>query len=283
MVNEISQEKAKIICDMEQHLKSDLLFSKQEKLWEHALIKMQIDKRNKKDKFCVKDHIRAMVYSMLSAGRKWDCIVTGAGITTGYLKSVDEIFYDYNSQQLLKCTPKQLRESLKEIHCASRYTFKQMDALISVNIPKLIELKEKYGTIDNYYDMFMQKDETLITLVKALSEPKSKDKMAQLGVALASEYLRNIGYDIPKPDRHICRILGSDYLAFSSKKNVPPIEVFEIIRGLAEKLNKSVAEVDYILWSYCADGYGEICTKKDSKCTKCVAKAHCNRYSCLNM
>ena len=131
--------------------------------------------------------------------------------------------------------------------------------------------------IDSYYDNFIQKDKTLIALVKTLSDVASKDKMVQMGVALVCEYLRNVGYDIPKPDRHILRILGSGTLAFSSNKNVAPFEVFDIISKIAIQLNKSVAEVDYILWSYCANGYGEICTVLKPKCNICVAKKHCEK------
>ena len=76
-----------------------------------------------------------------------------------------------------------------------------------------------------------------------------------MGIPLVCEYLRNVGYDIPKPDRHICRILGSAHLALSDKKEVPPFEAFDIVVKLAELTGKPTAEVDYILWSYCADGY----------------------------
>lgn len=277
MVHMITQEKAEIISAMEHHLRNSLLHSEANKLWEHTYIKHQIDKRNKNGIFSVSDHIRAMVYSMLSSGRKWDCVVAGADPATGYIKSVDKIFLNYEPQQLLTCTPKQLRDSLKEIHCASQSTLRQMNALISVNIPKLLKLKQDYGTIDSYYENFIRKDETLVTLVKTLSNPKSNNKLAQMDIALVCEYLRNVGYDIPKPDRHICRILGSEVLNLSDKPTPPPAEVFEIIAKLAKKLNKSVAEVDYILWSYCANGYGEICTKNNPKCDKCTAKKYCKK------
>lgn len=100
-------------------------------------------------------------------------------------------------------------------------------------------------------------------------------KFAQLGEALTAEYLRNVGYDIAKPDRHICRILGSDILGCSDKKVVPIYEAFDIVAAIANALEKDTAEVDYILWSYCASGYGEICTLKNPKCQYCVAKQIC--------
>ena len=86
-----------------------------------------------------------------------------------------------------------------------------------------------------------------------------------------------VGYSIAKPDRHICRILGADCLACSDKKTVPAFEAIDIVAAIAAELQKSAAEVDYILWSYCAKGYGAVCTLQSPKCEICVAKKHCRR------
>lgn len=277
MINKITQEKAKIISEMEQQLKNELLKDEPEKLWEESFIKRQIDKRNRGELFSVTDHIRAMVYSMLSSGISWNRVAKDIQPDTKCVTSVDEIFYDYDAEQLLNCTPEQLRDAAKSINCGTQSTLKQMEALLSVNIPKLLKLEKEYGTVDSYYDNFIQKDKTLKALVKTLSDVESKDKMAQMGIALVCEYLRNVGYDIPKPDRHIRRILGSNTLAFSSNTTASPFDVFDIISEVAVWLNKSLAEVDYILWSYCANGYGGVCTVAKPKCDICVAKKYCEK------
>lgn len=93
---------------------------------------------------------------------------------------------------------------------------------------------------------------------------------------LTAEYLKNVGYDIAKPDRHIRRILGSTALGCSNHEIVPIFEAFDIVAALAKELNRPAAEVDYILWSYCANGHGEICTVKNPKCAICVANNCCN-------
>ena len=101
--------------------------------------------------------------------------------------------------------------------------------------------------------------------------------MAQLGEALTAEYLKNVGYDIGKPDRHIRRILGSEYLGCSKHQDVPPYEAIDIIADIAKSLNKPAAEMDYILWAYCASDFGEVCTKKNPKCMElCIAKSFCH-------
>lgn len=275
MINKITEEKASIIYIIEQHLREELLKQMPEKLWEKSFIKQQIERRQNGELFTTTDHIRAMVYSMLSSGISWDKVAKNMNPETKCITSVDKIFCDYDLEQLLKLTPTQLRDSIKEIHCATQSTLKQMESLLTVNVPKLLSIEKTYGTIDTYYQKFIEIDNTLKNLIILLSATESTSKLEQMNIALICEYLRNIGHDIPKPDRHICRILSSEYLAFSDEKKVTPFEAFDIIMKLSKKTGKSAAEVDYILWSYCADGYGEICTLKNPKCKTCKAKEIC--------
>lgn len=277
MKNKITEEKASIIYIIEQHLKEQLLKHTPEKLWEESFIKRQIERRQNGKAFTTKDHIRAMVYSMLSSGMSWNKVAKNMNPETKCITSVDKIFCDYDLEQLLKLTPTQLRDSIKGIHCATQSTLKQVEALLTVNVPKLLSIEKTYGTIDTYYQKFIEIDNTLKTLIILLSTTDGASKLEQMNVALVCEYLRNIGHDIPKPDRHICRILSSEYLAFSDKKAVTPFEAFDIIVELSKMTGKSAAEVDYILWSYCADGYGEVCTAKKAKCEICKVKKYCKK------
>ncbi|MCC8046578.1 MAG: hypothetical protein LIP12_14000 [Clostridiales bacterium] len=140
-----------------------------------------------------------------------------------------------------------------------------------MNIPKLQAIDKEYRGIDNFYNSIIGTEGSgLKKLIQTLSGSGSKYKMAQLGEALTSEYLRNVGYDIPKPDTHIRRILGRGILGCSDAETVSVFEAFDIISEIAQVMNWPLAKVDYILWSYCADGYGEICTVHP-KCDQCIA------------
>ena len=266
-----------IIDKMDRYLRKELTEKDSNMLWENTYIKRQIEKQKQGFEFSVQDHICAMVYSMLSAGITWERVNGYIDNETKRIIPIDSIFCQYDSQQILLSSPQQLRDKIKKLHFASQYTLKQMQALLSVNIPKLLQWEKEYETVDTYYQKYIQEDTSLKSLVKTLSDSKSNDKLAQMEIALVSEYLRNVGYDIPKPDRHTRRILGSDILELSEKQIAEPFEVFDILREVAEKMGKSVAEVDYILWSYCANGYGEICTVNQPKCDRCVAVKLCNK------
>ena len=66
---------SRMIEQMDKHLRTELLKKdgriQEEKLWENTYIKRQIDKREGDGVFTVSDHIRAMVYSLLSGGQGW--------------------------------------------------------------------------------------------------------------------------------------------------------------------------------------------------------------------
>lgn len=270
---------AETVPRMDEQLRNDLFIKdgvlQEKKLWENTHIKHQIDRWNNGESFSINDHIRAMVYAMLSSGIKWERVERGIDIKTGRIVPIDDIFHNYDIDYLLQCDPDILADEIKNLGCAGQSTRKQMKALVSQNITKLISLEQEYGSIDSYYQKFIDKDITLKTLVKQLADPQSEDKLAEMAEALVAEYLKNVGCDIAKPDRHIRRILGSKILGCSECEEVPVYEAFDIVTKIAQEMNRSVAEVDYILWSYCADGYGEICTLKNPKCDKCVAKKSC--------
>lgn len=274
-------EIAEIVVQMDKQLRNDLFYKndviQEKKLWENTYIKHQIDKRNNGGIFTINDHIRALVYSMLSSGIVWKRVEKGIDIKTGRIKPIDDIFHNYDVDYILQCNPDQLADEIKNLGCASQSTRKQMKALVSQNIYKLIKYEKEYGSIDSYYRKFIEQDKTLKILVEQLADSKSENKFEEMAEALVAEYLKNVGYDIAKPDRHIRRILGSKILGCSEYEEVPVYEAFDIVAEIAQEINKPVAEVDYILWSYCANGYGEICTSKNPKCDKCVAKSVCKK------
>lgn len=99
-----------------------------------------------------------------------------------------------------------------------------------------------------------------------------------LGYALAWEFLRNIGIDGTKPDLHMRRILGNDRLGYSDYDVATEIEVITIFDSISKNTGCLKSYLDIALWSYCADGYGEICTASP-KCKLCVIREFCNYKS----
>ena len=97
----------------------------------------------------------------------------------------------------------------------------------------LQEWEHTYDSVDNYYQQYIDRDNERkglvapgISLIKTLSQQDSLNKLKQMDVALVCEYLKNVGYDFPKPDTHIRRILGRDILGFSTSREARPLRAF---------------------------------------------------------
>ena len=280
MKNNLSQVCA-CIAELETYL--NLQFGKpddensQKKLWKNTYIYHQIQKRKQGGKFTIQDHIRGMVYSMLTSGISWNRIVSEIDVNTGEIPSIDEVFCYYNPEALLSISVDSIKEKICGTYGKGQYNcrIQQIDDLLlgngkeKSNIQKLMEWEEKYTSIDCLYQKWLDEDSTYKKLIKNLSG-SSDYKLKGMGVPLTAEYLRNVGYDISKPDRHIIRILGKERFNCleSAGESTAMYEAMDIVCEIAKEMNRSVAEVDYILWSYCASGYGEICGKIP-KCDLC--------------
>lgn len=245
------------------------------KLWENTHVKKQIEKREQGEHFTISDHIRGMVYAMLSSGISWKRVEKDIDESTGRILSIDKIFHNYDVDTLISCSVETLKEEMKVQRLAGISTNNQLKGLIPDNIRKLKQWEDVFGSIDSYYKRFIEKDSSYQTLIETLSQSDSENKMKQMSEALTAEYLRNVGYDLAKPDRHVRRILGNSILACSEQEIVPVFEAMDIVRMIADILNRHIAEVDYILWSYCATGYGEICTSRRPLCCDCVIRKYC--------
>lgn len=274
-------EKEKIIADcincIKEALDEKFIDKNDHRRWENFYIKKQIEKRKSGHKFTLSEHVQAMVYSQLSGMKNWSQIEL-------HIKELDKIFCDYDIDKLTKKSPADLSNEIKGLKCGNMSIDSQMKALLD-NIKLLKKIQEKNGSIDAFYneqiDAAPSNEYPFKKLIKMLSDGDSNYKLKEMGIALVAEYLRNVGYDISKPDRHVVRLLGPNGLDIHQNKNEASDkarwEAFEIIHNYAKKTGQSEAYVDYLFWAYCADGYGEICTKEAPKCDVCKIKEYCNK------
>jgi len=186
-----------------------------------------------------------------------------------YLPSIDRIFHDYDAEYIKLKDPDDFSEQIFELKCGNMSTRKQMAALRG-NIEVFERLAEKHGSVDAF--VTGRKSEEV---VDALSKNDSEYKLGMMGEALVWEYLRNVGIDGVKPDTHIRRFLAGNRMGAPLVASPAPIEdVYKQVDKLSEKTGLLKAEIDNLIWSFCAEGYGEICTAKP-RCEKCPIKSKC--------
>jgi len=231
-------------------------------------IKQYIDRENGKV-YSLNEHIEAVVLSLLSNQQKWRVVLPK-------LEKIKNDFSNYNADIIKNTKPEDLINNIIRIKAGNRNIKKQMEGLLDI-IFVLENIFKKHGSIDTYYNSLIKEDGNPDALIKKLSKPGSEYKLKNMGIALVCEYLKNIGIDIGKPDTHIRRIFGKSILGFSKNIEATEEDVLSYMKDIADKKGISQKEVDGLLWLYCADGFGEICTRKEPKCSKCVIKEYCNK------
>lgn len=210
--------------------------------------------------FSFSEHLNGLVFSLLSNQRPWEPIERNTS-------KICDIFYNFDRDKMLKTEYTVFEEKIREIKCGNRAIKKQMESL-NYNIRVLQQIESVYGSLDNFVT-----SDSPHKIAMELSSG-SQYKLKQVGYALALEYLRNVGIDAVKPDTHIIRILGHERLGLSEK--VPtPNEAVEIVEEISKETGYSLSYIDAILWLFCAEGYGDICSN-EPKCDICRLKMYCN-------
>jgi hypothetical protein len=222
------------------------------------------EKRRNKIEFTFEDHLQGLILSLLSNQRPWKKIAEN-------INAIRKIFFKYKPEKVKGTNPDYFIEKIQSIGCGNRAIKKQMESL-SYNIDVLFKIKTRHGTLDEFVT-----SDTPENLSKELGE-KGDFKLKQIGIPLAFEYLKNVGIEAIKPDVQIMRVLSKKRLGCLSddlSEKEAQIEAVRILEGIAKKINCSVTYLDNILWLFCANGYGEICSS-EPKCDVCELSDNCN-------
>ena len=222
---------------------------------------VEIEKRKAGKHYTIQDHIRGMIYSMLTNQTKWYRVEP-------HLPEIDKLFYDYDPEKILAVEPEYFCQGILGMKCGNMSTKAQMKALPD-NIRIFQRIENKFGSVDAFITSAPAN-----VIVEKLSKGSSPYKMKMLGEALAWEYLRNVGIDGAKPDTHLRRFLGADRMGTREHSPATVSEVNEQVAKLSEETGMSKVEIDNLIWSFCADGYGEICTATPH-CASCPIRDWC--------
>ena len=226
-------------------------------------IHVMVAKRKAGKQFSLAEHIAALVYAQLTNQTKWSRIVP-------HLAEIDALFFHYDPQEIKKYHGIYFADGIFALKCGNISTKAQMNNLHK-NIATMEVIAKEYGSMDAFVTSAPAQ-----RIVELLSNGKSKYKMAMLGEALAWEYIRNVGIDGCKPDTHLRRFLGSDRMGNVSGSIASVDETIRQIEMLSAESNLPLSSIDNIIWSYCADGYGEVCTATPH-CEKCVVQMSCTK------
>ena len=134
---------------------------------------------------------------------------------------------------------------------------------------KLLDFSRKHGTADGYFTSLVDKCDGDPKQAALSLGQDHEYKLPSLGVALAAEALKNLGFDVAKPDRHVMRAVGSFGLvrfsrwsmngdgrngraAPESTKKAELLAVMTEVEQIAEAVKERVVFVDNAIWLVCA-------------------------------
>ena len=239
-----------------------------------------LDRKNgKKLDFSI--HIKYMIHAQLSNQEKWTNVLKN-------IDKIDNVFFKYDICKIKEKPWNFFYDNLKPLLTRGVSLEGQMQNLhLNISTMESINNEYKDGGIDSYV-VSKSPREIVVNFTR-------NHKLKYMGVSLICEYLKNVGVECAKPDTHIMRFLSKTRRGFLSKDEAciikkgrkkgekketnwsdnDKIKALKIIEEIGKKCGKTASDIDRIIWSYCADNYGEICTKSP-KCYICVVKDGCN-------
>ena len=132
----------------------------------------------------------------------------------------------------------------------------------------LLKYRATYGSADAYFTSLIQRCNGDPKLAALRLGCHGTYKLPSLGVPLAAEALKNLGFDVAKPDRHVMRAVGSFGLVHfgrwtdtgaSKKEFATPVptprrqfRAMTAVQDIAEGADERVVLVDNAIWLLCA-------------------------------
>ena len=232
--------------------------------WRERLTEMgQIDaisKRQAGHRWTDEEVFKGLVLSILSNSTDWAKI---QAITP----DLDVPFDGFNPRSYARLSPRDIEQRLIrwfKARKAGGLTQRQGFVSLIQATRLLIERSEPHDSFHSYLNHLLEEsNHQPIELARALGT-QGVHKLPRCGIALSAEFLRNIGHDAAKPDRHICRAVGSfGWVSYAkwpdrSGRKMPTPSEYETVRTMRtlESLSKEIGEpaalIDGALWLLCA-------------------------------
>ena len=134
---------------------------------------------------------------------------------------------------------------------------------------KLLDYGKIHGSADRYFTSLMRRCNGDPKQVARLLGHLGEYKLPSLGIPLAAEALKNLGFDVGKPDRHIMRAVGAfglaDFSPWKYDQDPKPrgspdptprrqCSAMEVLEEIAFTVEQRVTLVDNAIWLLCERG-----------------------------
>jgi 3-methyladenine DNA glycosylase Tag len=185
-------------------------------------------------------------------------------------KKIKKEFRDFDIDAVTEMSKWTLDEIFKNFK-----TIKNFVKIIACirNASKIKEIAKKHNSFYNYLKSFGDVENDTSVLLKLVEE--LREKFDYIGGAVVYDFLKDVGFECVKPDRHVIRILKRLKLLENKVNEEHPKEKdIEKIQDIGKKIarlnNCPVKVVDLLFWLY-GSGFKDIVDK-----AICGEKPNCN-------
>jgi hypothetical protein len=204
---------------------------------------------------------KGVIQSVLSNSTDWAKVES-------IIPELPSVFHDFRLHEHASLTPADIRLRFipwfKERRAGSVSLRRDLTNTI-YSARRLLELKAKHGSLERYLaELLQEKKGDVISVALALGTISSPHKLPGLDIPLAAEFLKNIGFDVAKPDRHMNRATGCfGWVQFhnwadrsgTKQPTASESEMLQVMRAMAafaSGLGHPVCFVDNTVWLLCA-------------------------------
>jgi hypothetical protein len=180
------------------------------------------------------------------------------------MPSMGAAFDNWDPVKIAEYSPR-----LLEIKMSAPGIIRHTGKLIAMiaNAREVCKLHKKYGSFGKYLKS-LDFDKLVIGLQR---------RFKFIGPVTVHDYLRNIGFDTIKPDRHVLRWLSRIGIL---SVNMSELKKMEIAKEISRKAGISLVRLDSIIYLFCAsrsDVVSEPLCGEKPKCSKCPIAKFCDQ------
>ncbi len=197
----------------------------------------------------------ALLKAVLSSNTDWSKIER-------ILPELPELFCGFSLEAYAALSPDEIGRRFvpwfTERKAGSRKLKERLTNLIDA-AKKLSQHSSVHGTAESYFTSLMRRfDDDPKQVALKLGRPGSEYKLPSLGVPLAAQVLKNLGFDVAKPDRHVRRAVGSFGLVRFERwppdhpRDSELLKAMAAVENLAVSVQRRVGFVDSAIWLLCS-------------------------------
>lgn len=172
-----------------------------------------------------------LVQAIFSGGMKGE-------VVDNWMPRIEEAFHNWDVGWISRLSANDLERLASSGKVIANHP--KLKAIVS-NAETVVGLIANFGSFGKYLASF----DDIASLSKDIA-----NRFTYLGEVTTEDFLRNIGFDTAKPDRHLTRWLMR---MGATEDEASPDQVLEVIYEIAEAANTTRSKLDSAIYLFCAD------------------------------